>query len=335
MATRTIPFAVYKTDGTRYTESTPPTTTVQYGTGAATSITATQRGNAWSVAIDDTQDALVLWSGVGIQPDHIIALRFPTQLDVAVSTRLASASYTTPDNTSIAAIKTKTDNLPASPAATGAAMTLTPAYDAAKVAASQSSVDGLNDISVADIEASTTLAMKADIPTDYSTFDAVTDSVTVGSNNDKTGYTLTSAYDAAKTAAQPSDIPTDYAKDATVMKSNDSNVAAIKAKTDNLPSDPADQSVLAGLIDTRVGALNDLSMLDVAQVLGEYDVATVGDVPTDYATEETATNVLKFHTNRRVVTDSEQVIYDDDDVTPLVTQALTATETSVERSKGV
>lgn len=38
-------------------------------------------------------------------------------LDVAVSTRLATAGYTAPDNTSITAIKAKTDNLPAAPAA--------------------------------------------------------------------------------------------------------------------------------------------------------------------------------------------------------------------------
>ncbi len=41
------------------------------------------------------------------------------QLDAAVSTRLAATDYTAPDNTSITAIKAKTDNLPASPAATG------------------------------------------------------------------------------------------------------------------------------------------------------------------------------------------------------------------------
>ncbi len=67
-------------------------------------------------------------------------------LDAAVSTRLATSGYTSPDNTGIAAaesaaasaasssssalsnttaIKAKTDNLPASPAAVGSAMTLT------------------------------------------------------------------------------------------------------------------------------------------------------------------------------------------------------------------
>lgn len=43
-------------------------------------------------------------------------------------------------------IKAKTDNLPASPAATGAAMTLTAAYDAAKTAATQTSVDTIDGI---------------------------------------------------------------------------------------------------------------------------------------------------------------------------------------------
>jgi hypothetical protein len=219
MATRTIPFSVYNTDGTRYTEETPPTATVQYGSAAASSVTATKRGNAWSVDVDDTQDALIMWSGTGVQADHIIALRFPTQLDVAVSTRLASASYTAPDNTSVAAIKTKTDNLPASPAAIGDAMT------------------------------------------------------------------LTSAYDAAKTATQPSDIPTDYATAA------------------------------------QVDALNDLSMLDVAQVLGEYDVAT----------EDTAADILRWHNNRRRVTDDTQTLYADDGVTPLHVQTITVDETYTER----
>lgn len=45
------------------------------------------------------------------------------KLDVVLSTRLASSSYTAPDNTSITAIKAKTDNLPAAPAATGDCIT--------------------------------------------------------------------------------------------------------------------------------------------------------------------------------------------------------------------
>ena len=46
-----------------------------------------------------------------------------------------TAAVTTTDSSNVTAIKTKTDNLPASPAAVGSAMTLTSAYDAAKTAA--------------------------------------------------------------------------------------------------------------------------------------------------------------------------------------------------------
>ena len=42
-----------------------------------------------------------------------------SRIDQAISSRLASSSYTAPANSDISAIKTKTDNLPASPAATG------------------------------------------------------------------------------------------------------------------------------------------------------------------------------------------------------------------------
>lgn len=56
------------------------------------------------------------------------------------STLATIASYV---DTEVAAIKAKTDNLPASPAATGDAMTLTGAYDAAKTAATQTSVAAL------------------------------------------------------------------------------------------------------------------------------------------------------------------------------------------------
>lgn len=52
----------------------------------------------------------------------------------------AKAAYL---NASIDDIKTKTDNLPASPAAAGDAMTLTSAYDSAKTAASQTSVNAI------------------------------------------------------------------------------------------------------------------------------------------------------------------------------------------------
>ena len=72
-------------------------------------------------------------------------------------------------DTEVAAIKAKTDNLPASPAAVGSAMTLTAAYDAAKTAATQTSVDDLptNAELAAALAAAddAMLAAIADVPT--------------------------------------------------------------------------------------------------------------------------------------------------------------------------
>jgi hypothetical protein len=144
-----------------------------------------------------------------------------SNLDATISSRLASASYTAPDNTSITAIKAKTDNLPASPAAVGSAMTLTVAYDAAKTAAQAG--------------------------------DAMT---------------LTLAYDAAKTAA------------------SQTSVDAIKASTDNLPSDPADESLIIAATDAIMARLGAPSGASVS--------ADIGAVKSDTAAVKTKTDSLTF-----------------------------------------
>lgn len=64
-------------------------------------------------------------------------------LDAAISGRLAAADYIAPDNTSITAIKASTDNLPASPAAVGDAMTLTTGERDAVAAAHLDLADGV------------------------------------------------------------------------------------------------------------------------------------------------------------------------------------------------
>jgi hypothetical protein len=78
-----------------------------------------------------------------------------TNLDTTVTSRLATSAYTAPDNADITLIKAKTDNLPASPAAVGSNM------------GTVTSVTGA--------------------------VGSVTAAVTVGTNNDKTGYSLSSA----------------------------------------------------------------------------------------------------------------------------------------------
>lgn len=109
-------------------------------------------------------------------------------LDVAISSRLASASYVAPANTYISDIKAKTDNLPANPAAVGSAMTLDVAYDAAKSAASQASVDAIDDYvdtEVAAIKAKTdnlpaSPAGTGDVPSAATIADAIWDELVSG-----------------------------------------------------------------------------------------------------------------------------------------------------------
>lgn len=88
-------------------------------TGAALNA-AGAAGDPWSTSIPGAYGAGTAGYIVG------------NNLDAQVSTRLATSGYTAPDNADILLIKAKTDNLPASPAAVGSAMTLTAAYDFAK-----------------------------------------------------------------------------------------------------------------------------------------------------------------------------------------------------------
>lgn len=79
---------------------------------------------------------------------------------------------------------------------------------------------------------------------------------------------------------------------ATLASYVDTEVAAIKAKTDNLPSDPADASVIAGRFDTLDTSVADLpTNAELATALGTADDAVltqvaalatlVGDLPTN------------------------------------------------------
>lgn len=97
------------------------------------------------------------------------------RIDAAISTRLAGASYTAPDNSSITSIKAKTDNLPSDPA------------DASDIASSFSTVNttlgtigGYLDTEIAAIKAKTdnlpaAPAAVSDIPTANQNADALLD----------------------------------------------------------------------------------------------------------------------------------------------------------------
>lgn len=130
-------------------------------------------------------------------PPTVAAIR--TELD-SNSTRLAS-------------IDGKTTNLPSSPAAVGSAMTLTSAYDAAKTAATQTSVNA---------------------------------------------------------------IPTTPLLAANYTAPDNAGIAAIQAKTDNLPASPAAVGSAMDLNSTALSSVRD----EVSSALGAYDPPTQAEMET-------------------------------------------------------
>jgi hypothetical protein len=119
--------------------------------------------------------------------------------ETTVASRLATSSYTAPDNAGISAIKAKTDNLPASPSAAG-------------------------DIPSAATVAS---AVRTNLATELGRVDAAVSTRAIESGG---------------------------------------NLAAIKAKTDNLPADPADQSDIVaafGVIQASIASLESITVADI------------------------------------------------------------------------
>jgi hypothetical protein len=169
-------------------------------------------------------------------------------------TALANTEYTAPDNAGVAAIKVKTDHLTFDASNRVIANTavnqdktgyaLTAAYDRAKNALAFSEYVAPDNASVAAIKTQT----------DKLTFDASNRVVaSVAVNQDKTGYSLTPAYDRAKDALKV----TEYiAPDNTTIGVISTKADAIKSKTDKLTFNTSNQveAVVSG-IDIDEGAL--------------------------------------------------------------------------------
>ena len=187
-------------------------------------------------------------------------------------------------DTEVAAIKAKTDNLPASPA-NEATLTTIASYIDTEVAAIKAKTDNLpsDPADQSAVEAAITSAVSG-----LATADAL---ATVA------GYVDT---EVAAIKAKTDNLPASPANEstlATIASYIDTEVAAIKAKTDNLPSDPADQSAveaaitaatsglataanlatMAGYVDTEVAAIKSVTdKLDTAMELdGEVYRLTV------------------------------------------------------------
>lgn len=96
------------------TAATAATPTAAAVTGAVGSVT----GAVGSVTGLTASDVGAIKTTIGVAGAGLTALGDAriAHLDADVSTRLATSGYTAPDNTSISAIKAKTDNLPSDPA---------------------------------------------------------------------------------------------------------------------------------------------------------------------------------------------------------------------------
>lgn len=118
----------------------------------------------------------------------------------------------------------------------------------------------------------------------------------------------------------------------------DTEIAAIKAKTDNLPSDPADQSLVEAAI---TAATTGLSTLTSAQVNAEVlDVLSV-DTFAELAAPPAATSSLKdkitwlfmWLRNKGTATATQRKLYADDTTTVVSTETITDDGTTFTKGK--
>ena len=114
-----------------------------------------------------------------------------------------------------------------------------------------------------------------DIPTSGSIADAVWDEALSGH---VTGGTSGSAL-----GAMNSKLPAQYVMGSSVQTSKDDEIDAIKAKTDNLPTDPADESLVEAAISSAVSPLAIEANVEghVTTALGSYDPPTRTEATAD------------------------------------------------------
>jgi hypothetical protein len=259
-------------------------TKIQTGLALEATLTAI-KGAGWSTETLAAIDVLI--DAIKAKTDNL-----PTAPadDTSIDTQLATiAGYLDTEvaailaavDTEVDAIKAKTDNLPASPAATGAAMTLTSAYDKAKddVLTPLAIVDGIADglkttldnVHDTDLPAvkTDTAAIKTktdNLPSDPADESALEALIADLPTNSELATSQAAADDATLAAianldGDVADVFDDVGDVQTIVDAIlldtgttlDDIVDSIKAKTDNLPSDPADESLLEAAIATIGG----------------------------------------------------------------------------------
>ncbi len=185
------------------------------------------------------------------------------RIDAAVSSRLASAGYTAPDNTSIAAVKIVTDKLDSALVLDGSVYQFTSnalenatGLDAVALRAAIGLASANLDTQLADLPTSGEIAtgVWGALVADHTVNDSFGAKLLIASNPQRSVQVTGSHHVAADVHEFQPDVLTSNAIAASAITEIQSNLAieataqSIKSKTDNLPTDPADQSLLAAAI---------------------------------------------------------------------------------------
>jgi hypothetical protein len=188
-------------------------------------------------------------------------------------------------------VKEKTDNLPASPAAVGSAMTLTSAYDAAKD-------DVLTPLAVVDGLVDTLIERLTALRAGYL---------------DKLNVSGTLAHSDAAATYKATGFSTHSAADVkTAIEAAGSHLTLVKAKTDNLPASPAAVGSEMAINSTGVDAIWAKAMADLA-----------AGAPSATASVLTAINYLFMAwRNKTTSTANTLTLYRDDGSTAAATSAI-------------
>jgi len=206
--------------------------------GIVTTLTAI-KGAGWTnqTLVKIVSDIAAISAGSGATPQQIWeytnrVLTAGTNIDLSA---LATATDLATVDTVVDAIKAKTDNLPASPAAVGSAMTLTAAYDKAKddVLTPLGVVDGIVDaIKVQTDKIPATPASAGEYTANIGAIKAKTDNLPLSPAS-------SGEYTSALTAIQNDlDNPNQYKADVSNLALQATSLA-IKGQTDKIPAAPA------------------------------------------------------------------------------------------------
>lgn len=128
---------------------------------------------------------------------------------------------------------------------------------------------------------------------------------------------------------------------ATGFAAIDTVVDAIKAKTDNLPSDPADQSLVIAATDALATLINGLEDLSAAQVNAELVDVLATDTYPESSGVPAATSSLKdaivwlrtYFRNKMIQTDTTQTLRNDADSADIATATHTKDATTHTRGE--